>query len=207
MALRCLQLTEYFIYYLGAEPFVRVKSKAPYTEEEAEAVYLNPLARAGFDKQANTWTHAAGCVATPLVDVSVSEALVEATASAAGATGKGVGIDVQLISEVNNSNETFIARNFTEAERRYCDSQPDPQCSYAGRWAAKEAVIKAVTSAAGRQVFNGGAGASLIDIEVVRVAGHAPVVELHNEAKTLVEQVGIKQIKATISHSGSYAGV
>lgn len=113
---------------------------------------------------------------------------------------------MQLISELNISNETFLARNFTETERRYCDSQPDSQSSYAGKWAAKEAVIKAVTSAAGKQVFRGGAGAPLIDIEIFRITGQAPIVKLHNEVKTLVEQVGIKQINTTISNSGSYAG-
>ncbi|TPX39930.1 hypothetical protein SeMB42_g06180 [Synchytrium endobioticum] len=205
-ALREMASYQYFHEMLtGAAPFVRVKSNAPYTDEEADAVYLNPLARAGFDKQAKTWTHKAGCVASPPVDIEVSKAMIEATAGVAGSSSNGFGIDVQLISEINGANEAFLARNFTATERQYCDSQADPQSSYAGRWAAKEAVIKAVTSAAGAPVFNQGAGAPLVDIEITRVAGQAPVVELHGEVKTLVEKAGVKNITVTISHSGAYA--
>lgn len=187
----------------GAGPFVRVKSKAPYTDEELESVYLNPLARAGFDKQAKTWTHKAGSVANPAIDVEVSRAMIEAAAVTSG--GKGIGVDVQLIAEINVANKTFLTRNFTANECKYCDHQPDPKASYAGKWAAKEAVIKAVTSAAGTQVFNQGSGAPLVDIEIVRNSNQAPTVELHGEAKTVIQRAGVKEVRVTISHSGSYA--
>ena len=40
----------------------------------------------------------------------------------------------------------FVARNFTPAEIEYCSSAPSPPSSFAGRWAAKEAVVKALSS-------------------------------------------------------------
>ncbi|TPX31149.1 hypothetical protein SmJEL517_g05464 [Synchytrium microbalum] len=192
----------------GAAPFVRVKAAAPYTDEQASSVYLNPLARAGFDKHSKSWNFTAGSVDTPSVDLEVVKLMTESS-SVFGSTSadKGVGIDVQLISEINDANETFLARNFTTRERRYCDAQPNPQASYAGRWAAKEAVIKAVSSAAGGNtiVWNQGSGAPLIDIEITREADKAPVVTFYGAPLAAVQRVGVKEVKVTISHSGNYA--
>ena len=72
----------------------------------------------------------------------------------------GVGVDTELISSVPTS-ETFRQRNFTSGEIEYCKSAPDSKASYAGRWAAKEAVFKALG------VASKGAGASMKDIEIV----------------------------------------
>jgi phosphopantetheine--protein transferase-like protein len=62
---------------------------------------------------------------------------------------RGVGIDAQLISEIEvciNNSDTFLTRNFTQKEIVYCKSTVDPSSSFAGRWAAKEAVIKAISN-------------------------------------------------------------
>jgi phosphopantetheine--protein transferase-like protein len=62
---------------------------------------------------------------------------------------RGVGIDAQLISEIEvciNNSDTFLTRNFTQREILYCKSTVDPSSSFAGRWAAKEAVIKAISN-------------------------------------------------------------
>ncbi|KNC98227.1 phosphopantetheine-protein transferase domain [Spizellomyces punctatus DAOM BR117] len=190
----------------GAAPFVRVKSAAPYTNEQQSGVYLNPLSRAAYDKSSGSWNFNAQSKALAKPDVSVTKALIEASAQLGeAANGRGLGIDVQLCSEVPADNETFLARNFTEQERAYCSNGSCPQSSFAGRWAAKEAVIKAVSSAAGTVVWTKGAGAPLNEIEVLREDGMAPVVVFHGEAKDAVEKAGVKEVKVTISHSGSYA--
>lgn len=49
---------------------------------------------------------------------------------------------MELVANVNVENETFLERNFTPAEVEYCSKQPDAHASFAGRWSAKEAVIK-----------------------------------------------------------------
>ena len=58
-----------------------------------------------------------------------------------------VGVDLIEIERVRKALERyprFRERCFTEAEREYCDSRPNPAESYAGRFAAKEAVGKAL---------------------------------------------------------------
>jgi fatty acid synthase subunit beta len=99
-----------------------------------------------------------------------------------------------------------VERNFTAAEIEYCKSQPDSHASFAGRWAAKEAVIKAVSSYnLARDAGWKGAGAGLKEIEILPSASKAPSVTLHGEAKSLVQKAGIREIKVSISHSGDYA--
>jgi phosphopantetheine--protein transferase-like protein len=135
----------------------------------------------------------------------------------------GVGVDVEPLSTFATPNETFLTRNFTRAEIAYCESAPNRVASFAGRWAAKEAIAKAITSAAsatlGASNFTlPGGGAPLIDIEVVAttvsVGGSAssttttsgaPQAKLTGSAATLANRAGVNGIKLTISHSGDYA--
>ncbi|KAI8919392.1 fatty acid synthase [Powellomyces hirtus] len=190
----------------GAGLFVRVKSSAPYTDAQQSSVYLNPLSRASYDKSTGSWNYNAQRKLLSNPDVTVSKALVEAAAQM-GATedNRGVGIDVQLCAEIPADNAVFLERNFTKDEQTYCIKSSGPQASFAGRWAAKEAVIKAVSSAATEVVWTKGAGAPLKEIEILRTEGKAPEVIFHGEAKAAVEKAGIKGVKVTISHSGSYA--
>ncbi|RLN49670.1 hypothetical protein BBJ29_001201 [Phytophthora kernoviae] len=60
-----------------------------------------------------------------------------------------MGVNVEPVATFENLNcrENFIRRNFTEQEMTYCYSAPHPAASFAGRWAAKGAVIKAISSA------------------------------------------------------------
>ncbi|KAJ3414301.1 3-oxoacyl-[acyl-carrier-protein] synthase [Chytridiales sp. JEL 0842] len=194
----------------GAGSFVRVKSAAPYTDAQQSSVYLNPLARASFDPSSGSWAFTnAGVKNTKTkqepTELEVSQALVQA---AAQIPGKGVGVDVQLVSEVNVENEVFVERNFTKQEVEYCRGSASPSSSFAGRWAAKEAVIKAVSAAApagSPPLWTRGAGAPLQDIEILREDGKAPVVVFHGAAQHILKKAGVKEVKVTISHSGSYA--
>ncbi|KAI9352522.1 hypothetical protein DFJ73DRAFT_926469 [Zopfochytrium polystomum] len=200
----------------GSAPFVRVKNAAPYTDAQQSTVYLNPLARASYDATSGSWLYTPAGIRTTTVaqmekratETAVTEALLGAMSEKLGApSSSGVGVDVQLISEVNTSNETFVERNFSPSERAYCEKASSPQSSFAGRWAAKEAVIKAVSSFASGStpLWTHGAGAPLADIEIVREEGKAPSVLFHGEAKEIVAKAGVRDIKLTISHSGSYA--
>jgi holo-[acyl-carrier protein] synthase len=71
-----------------------------------------------------------------------------------------VGVDLIEIERVRRAMErypSFTARCFTEAERAYCDSRPNPAQHYAARFAGKEAVGKALGSAwRGIRVARGG---------------------------------------------------
>jgi fatty acid synthase subunit beta len=123
---------------------------------------------------------------------------------------RGLGVDAQLISEieVSTSNSDFVTRNFTPAEIAYCRAAADPSSSFAGRWAAKEAVIKAISSSDtaehSRNLWAGGS-APLRDIEVLSSASGAPKVVLHGVCKEVATLLGISSIKVSISHSGEYA--
>lgn len=105
----------------------------------------------------------------------------------------------ELISAVPSSNPTFVARNFTEAERLYCESQPSPASSFAARWAGKEAVFKSLG------VSSKGAAASMQDIEIVNDVNGVPTVLLYGDAKLEAEKKGISKILISLSHSETVA--
>lgn len=208
----------------STQPFVRVKHEPPYSAQDEKDVYLNPMARASYDPVKNTWRFKEGTAAKagrPVptqAERDMAETLKQALTVSSGdnnttalgngntSTGNGFGVDVELVANVNVDNPTFLERNFTPTEIEYCLSQPDPHASFAGRWSAKEAVIKAVSS------FNldspvawQGAGAALKDIEILPSASKAPRVVLHHAAQDVVAKAGVKEIKVSISHSGDYA--
>ncbi|TMW63542.1 hypothetical protein Poli38472_002483 [Pythium oligandrum] len=120
----------------------------------------------------------------------------------------GLGVDVEPIATFENlkGRDDFIRRNFTEQEMAYCFSAPSPASSFAGRWAAKEAVVKAISSAAPNESnMCKGASASLREIEIVMTTSGAPSVVLSGHALEVFSQVGLASMTVSISHSGDYA--
>ena len=61
-----------------------------------------------------------------------------------------IGTDIvevsRIDSSINNSGKRFLNRIYTDIEQKYCDSKSNPSIHYAGRFAAKEAVMKALKS-------------------------------------------------------------
>lgn len=119
---------------------------------------------------------------------------------------KGIGIDVEPTSTFKSASVSFINRNFTKQEQVYCNAAADPASSFAGRWAGKEAVIKAISSTAqdSRSMWRGG-GAPLIDIEILSSTSGAPYVTLHGHAKQVATALGVSEIKVSISHAAEHA--
>ncbi|KAJ2229840.1 beta subunit of fatty acid synthetase [Coemansia sp. RSA 485] len=133
---------------------------------------------------------------------------MELTQSTTGlGVGLGVGVDIELIEDINVENETFVERNFTLAEQLYCRSRPNPHASFAGKWCAKEAVVKAVSSLnpTWEKVWIKGSAAPLIDIEISIGTSGAPVVLLHGEVKEAAEKAGVSEVKVSISHIDTFA--
>ncbi|HAZ15606.1 MAG TPA: holo-[acyl-carrier-protein] synthase [Parachlamydiales bacterium] len=68
----------------------------------------------------------------------------------------GLGIDIVEIDRIRKGIEEhgfrFTERLFTEEERAYCDAHVDPSPHYAGRFAAKEAIVKALGVGFGKEV-------------------------------------------------------
>ncbi|GAB9466788.1 hypothetical protein Gpo141_00004153 [Globisporangium polare] len=132
-------------------------------------------------------------------------------ASSGGSLGPhtpGLGIDVEPVATFENlhGREDFIRRNFTDQEATYCYSAAHPAASFAGRWAAKEAVIKAISSAASQEpnVWKG-AGAALREIEIIMTPSGAPSVALSGHALQAFTRLGLKTVSVSMSHSGEYA--
>lgn len=105
---------------------------------------------------------------------------------------EGIGIDIIEIARVEKaiSRPRFRERVFTEAERQYCDACSSPE-RYAGRFAAKEAIIKAL-----------GRGVRWKEMEILPAPTGAPVPRLSGKA---AEQLGNRRLWITISHSEHYA--
>ena len=100
-----------------------------------------------------------------------------------------------MISSVPVENETFISRNFTDAEIAYCRAQASSQASFAARWVGKEAVFKSLG------VSSKGAGAAMKEIEILPNETGVPEVTLHGEAKAAAAAKGITKIHLSLSHS------
>jgi holo-[acyl-carrier protein] synthase len=109
----------------------------------------------------------------------------------------GVGIDVIEIERIVRALERrprFAERCFTEAEAAYCLSRAFPPQHFAARFAAKEAVGKAL----GRGMTR------WREVEVVRGRG-APTVALHGHYAEWAERLGVDRIHLSLTHSKGLA--
>ncbi len=88
---------------------------------------------------------------------------------------------------------TLRRRVFTEAEQTYCDRRRDPTERYAARFAAKEAVMKALGVGMGACKWR--------EIEVAKAASGAPSVRLHGGAQALADARGITRWHLTMTHT------
>jgi holo-[acyl-carrier protein] synthase len=114
----------------------------------------------------------------------------------------GVGIDIveclRIAQMIERHGELFITRVYTDAEIEYCTARKAATQHYAGRWAAKEAVLKALGTGWRR-------GIGWRDIEVRNDAKGAPTVSLRGGARDVMERAGIRRLHLSISHCRSYA--
>jgi holo-[acyl-carrier protein] synthase len=114
----------------------------------------------------------------------------------------GLGFDATDIPRVADLfaryGERFLRRVFTEGEIAYCKRRRDPVPSLAGRFAAKEAAMKALGTGHSRGVI-------WTSIEVVRGAGGPPQLRLHGAAAKRAEQMGVTKSLLTITHSETLA--
>ena len=109
-----------------------------------------------------------------------------------------VGVDLIEIDRVRRAldrhGDGFRERCFTEAERAYCDSKANPLQSYAGRFAAKEAVGKAL-----------GCGVHFTWREIEVVGRPKPKVHLTGRTLAFAERIGMVEIDVSLTHSKELA--
>jgi holo-[acyl-carrier protein] synthase len=108
----------------------------------------------------------------------------------------GIGIDLCEVDRMRlalRRTPTLRDRVFTDAEQDYCERRTDPTERYAARFAAKEAVLKAMQVGIGACQWR--------EIEVGKADGGAPFVALHGGGRALAEGLGISGWKLTMSHT------
>lgn len=114
----------------------------------------------------------------------------------------GVGTDIieclRIAQMIERHGELFINRVYTDYEIRYCQRRKQATQHFAGRWAAKEAILKALGTGWRR-------GISWRDVEVRNEPSGKPVVGLRGGAREVVEQLGIREMLVSISHCRSHA--
>jgi holo-[acyl-carrier protein] synthase len=114
----------------------------------------------------------------------------------------GIGTDIveclRIAQMIERHGELFITRVYTPHEIQYCQNRKAATQHFAGRWAAKEAVLKAVGTGWRR-------GISWRDVEIRNLAGGRPVVSLRGGLREVVEETGIGQVLISISHCRSHA--
>ena len=116
-----------------------------------------------------------------------------------------VGVDLIEVERVRRALEDakigqrFRDRVYTGKEIEYCEGKERGKYeSYAGRFAAKEAVMKALGRGWGSKV-------SWLDIEALPFPGGKPELYLHNKTAVLAQQLGIHHWSLSITHTERYA--
>ena len=114
----------------------------------------------------------------------------------------GIGADIveclRIGRMIEQHGELFLARIYTEREVRYCQERRRSVEHFAGRWAAKEAVFKALGLGWRR-------GLSFTDVEVRNEAGGRPQVHLCGAAKDAAQARRVGDILLSIAHCRAYA--
>jgi holo-[acyl-carrier protein] synthase len=114
----------------------------------------------------------------------------------------GIGIDIVKISRIKDAidrwGERFLDRLFTDCEKEYCQDREDAAARYALRFAAKEALSKALGAGMRRGVHGQ-------QIEVINDSSGKPSFRLYGQAKAVCEEIEIRDSFLSLSDDGGYA--
>jgi holo-[acyl-carrier protein] synthase len=114
----------------------------------------------------------------------------------------GLGIDIAEVARVKAAierhGETFLRRVYTAKEQEYCERFKNKYERYAGRFAAKEAAMKALGTGWSR-------GVRWVDVEVAREKGGRPTMKLAGEAAKVADRLNVKNIVLSITHTADQA--
>jgi holo-[acyl-carrier protein] synthase len=114
----------------------------------------------------------------------------------------GLGVDITEVDRIEAAiarrGRALLERLFTPSEIAYCEKHRNRAERFAGRFAAKEAAMKALGTGWAR-------GVRWIDIEVVREPSGKPTLKLSGAARAIADRLGVKNIALTITHDGNTA--
>lgn len=109
----------------------------------------------------------------------------------------GTGIDICDVARLQEWLESpdpgLMAAVFTPSEVAYCSSKRSPALHLAARYAAKEAVVKALSASTA-------AGSFWLDIEIVNAPGGQPEVRLHGRAAEVATGLGVSRVWVSLTH-------
>ena len=114
----------------------------------------------------------------------------------------GIGTDIveclRIRRMIDRYGELFLTRVFTDREVRYCQRSKHATEHFAGRWAAKEAVLKCLGTGWSK-------GLCWTDIEVCNDPSGQPRIRLHAATRDHARSLGIRDVLISISHCRAYA--
>lgn len=114
----------------------------------------------------------------------------------------GTGVDLVEIDRfrkvIERLKDRFILRVFTANEQQFCNEHRDPVPHFAVRFAAKEALFKALGTGWAK-------GVTWLDVEVRRERQDAPTMVLRGEAQRLSASMGASKVHLSLSHSDQWA--
>ena len=147
-------------------------SRTAKTADEGAATARDPLEAAEF-----------------ALDESAARAFEE------GTVGLGVDIvEIERMRRILEKTPSFSRKVFSQAEQEYCNGMSNPATHYALRFAAKEAVVKALGTG-----FTNGIWVN--DIEVVRTKSGRPVVKLSGRALEVAKEKGVLEMTISLSYT------
>jgi holo-[acyl-carrier protein] synthase len=110
----------------------------------------------------------------------------------------GTGVDIaevdRIRAAIDRYGQRFLDRIYTPGEIAYVERKANRFERYAGRFAAKEAGMKAIGTGWKR-------GVQWRDFEVANLPGGKPTLKLHGEAARIAESLGVKNIALSITHT------
>jgi holo-[acyl-carrier protein] synthase len=114
----------------------------------------------------------------------------------------GMGVDMadvaRIKAAIERHGEAFLRRVYTVREKEYCEKFKNQYERYAGRFAAKEATMKALGTGWSR-------GVRWVDVEVVRQSGGRPTIALYGEAAKVAAALGVQRVTVSITHTSTQA--
>ncbi len=118
---------------------------------------------------------------------------------------KGIGVDMTEISRIQHQMEkygldnAFLRRAFSEAERQEAEKRQDKAAFYAGRFAAKEAVFKALAPLVERKSFD------LRVVETLHREDGSPYVNVTEDLRAIMNEAGVSTLHLSITNEGGLA--
>jgi holo-[acyl-carrier protein] synthase len=112
----------------------------------------------------------------------------------------GTGVDIaeveRIRAAIDRHGQRFLDRIYTPGEIAYVERKANRFERYAGRFAAKEAGMKAIGTGWKR-------GVHWRDFEVANLPGGKPTLRLHGEAARIAERLGVKNVALSITHTAA----